>query len=224
MNLPWYCAGIVPLRKLDYTLSKDGQFRSSQMPKNPAMRRGGSHALFQGGHLLSYGLIALALTACAMPSLESGSNLLTVPPHSTERAGQTATPGSAMALQSVDPAENSNPVLLGAVSHDSPQVEGATVPSEKILQPMPADGIMRGEFWGSSVAFADRDGLVCAGRLVGRAAELVSGLSVPVNCSDGSAGRVKVVSWASPDEAEGVFFFGASGTSPVRLIRSASLQ
>lgn len=186
------------------------------------MRGGGSFTQFhKGGHLLGYGLIALVLAACAMPSLETGSNLLTVPPGGTERAALTATPEPAMAQQSSGQDEA---VLLGAASQRPPETGGSTGQSQTILAPLPADGILRGEFWGSSVAFADGDGLVCAGRLIGHQSELNRGLSVPVNCSDGRAGRVKIVSFATPDEAEAVLLVGDTASLPVRLSRSASLE
>lgn len=163
----------------------------------------------------------MALSACAMPSLETGSNLLAVPPGGNERAALTSQPEPAMAVQSSaeQATGEADPVLLAASSQDAPPPQ-----NEKILEPMPPDGVMQGEFWGNSVAFADRDGLVCAGRLLSYTSELNRGLSVPVNCSDGSAGKFKIVALASPKEAEGVVVLSDKRSAPVRLVRSENIE
>ena len=215
------------------------------MPKDPATRReGGSASKGCGYRLLYCSVIALALSACAAPSLEDGSNLLAPPPdnqrvgarvrddpanarqrQSQKQVGSKVKDDPALAQQ--NPGQTETPVLLGKATEysmgtaDSVQ---ATSRSAARVQPPPTGSALRGQFSGNNVSFGNGDDVVCAGRLVADSSELLSGYTVPVNCSDGSEGKVKFISWASPDEAECVFYLGDSPPSPLRLVRTVNID
>lgn len=183
--------------------------------------RGGERSVWIPGRLVRYGtlVLAAAISACTMPTLDDRPrSLLTAPPGSGERASEIAQQEPAMALQAktnLTP-ESQNDILVSASA--PPSLDDRPQPV------IPADGIMRGEFAGSSLAFADADGLVCAGRLLGRNERLDTGMSVPVNCSDGSAGRVKITEFTTADEARGQLSLANDRRSPVLLARSADLE
>lgn len=161
----------------------------------------------------------LILSACAMPTLDDRpQGLLTTPPGLVDRAGAGAAEEPAMAVQAAaDPSQDAQADILlaggsQAVLDDRPQPQ------------IPADGMMHGEFAGSSLAFADADGLVCAGRLIGRNDRLTRGLSVPINCSDGSTGRVKITDFTAAGEVRGQLSLANDYQAPVVLARSTEIE
>lgn len=183
--------------------------------------RGGERSVWIRSRLVRYGalVLAVAVSACTMPTLDDRpQSLLTAPPGSGERASEVAQEEPAMALQakSALAPEAQNDILVSASA--PPRLDDRPQPV------IPADGIMRGEFAGSSLAFADADGLVCAGRLLGRNDRLDAGMSIPINCSDGSAGRVKITELTAAGEARGQLSLANDRRSPVLLARSADLE
>ncbi|MFZ5673641.1 MAG: hypothetical protein ACOZAM_11825 [Pseudomonadota bacterium] len=158
----------------------------------------------------------LALPACAMPALEdSPRNLLTAPPDFADRADMSVSQEPAMAVQAS--------AELSQATRDDVLLAGSGQPAldERPQPEIPADGMMHGEFAGSSLAFADADGLVCAGRLIGRTDRLARGMSVPINCSDGSTGRVKITDFTAAGEVRGQLSLANDRQAPVVLAKSA---
>lgn len=188
----------------DYSVSSPGTI---PLPASPAKCRARKFA--------SGALLMAVLSACAMPTLEDRPrNLLTLPPGGTAPIADAAEGAATAAQGAVEPSQGpENDILLAT---------GAPAQLDERPQPViPADGIMRGEFAGSSLAFADADGLVCAGRLLGQGRQLARGTSVPINCSDGSAGRVQITELTAAGEARGQLQLANDRRSPVLLARSA---
>ncbi len=190
------------------------------MPVDPAKHWWSGFAP-RGREIIVSGILFTALSACAMPRLEDGANLLTMPPGGAERA--TTEPATALQPSATPLAQQENPFPADTEADTSPPPQ-AGLAGDEFVQPIPADGVMRGEFEGASLAFADADGLVCAGRLVGNIHELSRGISIPVNCSDGSDGKVKIVELTSSDQARGLVQIGKMTTTPVWLTRSTSIE
>lgn len=167
----------------------------------------------------SFVALLLVLSACAMPTLEDRPrNLLTAPPGAADQANVGAPEEPAMAVQaSADPSQGPQEDILLA---------GSTLPvlDDRPQPDIPADGMMHGEFAGSSLAFADADGLVCAGRLIGRTDRLARGMTVPINCSDGSTGRVRITDFTATGEVRGQLSLADDRQAPVILARSAEVE
>jgi hypothetical protein len=146
-------------------------------------------------------VFCVALAACSMPRLEDPPNSLAKPPNFSDVPQEPAANDPLLAFGQSGQGDAGGPsqpeVMAGPVSVAvaDDRIGAQAVQAAEVVQtalPSLPPGTLRGYSTVFGIDLSDDAGLICAGRPAPGSKILQMGESIPVACSDGSWGKVRI--------------------------------